>query len=323
MAKKANNAKALAQQRRHRRRWLSFMRIVHYGVKNLSRNAWLTIAATAVMTVTLLILFMTAVAGNTLHDSIEEMKQKIDLSIYVKTETSEKDISRIKQNLEELSNTERVAYISPAEGRSALSQENKSDLTALSAITVANNKLPGTFRVTLRNVNDISELIKFTEENSAYKANQDRKPSFVTRRESIDKLTGWANFGQKAGLIASLIFTLISALIVFNTIRMAIFSRKEEIEMTKLVGADKSFIRGPFVVEAMAYGVIAGILASVIGGLAIYFAKDGLSNFGISIEPTLNILVTYSGFVLLVMVILGSIIGAVSSLLATRRYLKV
>ena len=112
-------------------------------------------------------------------------------------------------------------------------------------------------------------------------------------------------------------------LIIFNTIRMAIFNRKEEIQMMKLIGADRSFIRGPFVVEAIVYGFIAAVIATSLGiGLLSLFAKN-MQSWGIEIGPTVNLLTDYIAVVLLGMILVGALIGTVSSLLATRRYLKI
>lgn len=321
MSKKMNS-RAFAQKKRNRRKWLTFMRMIRYGVNNFSRNAWLTVAATAVMTITLLIIFVTFVAGNILNDSIAEMTRKIDMSIYVKTDTKENDIKSMKKKLETLSNVESVAFISPSEGRKDLARQNKSDDTALSAITEATNKIPGVFRITLKDIEDTSQLEAFVKDDRLYRANQERKPTFVTRKDTLSTLANWANFAQKAGIAASVVFVLISSLIIFNTIRMAIFSRKDEIEMMKLIGADRSFIRGPFVVEASVYGFIAGVFATGLGILLIYLMRDGLANFGVMVDPTLDLLMTFAALVVVVMVVLGGLIGTISSLFATRRYLK-
>lgn len=88
MAKRKLDAKAFSQQKRKRRQWLTFVRMCRYGVNNFSRNAWLTIAATAVMTITLLIIFVTLSARQVLVDTVDQIKDKVDMSIYVKTDTT-------------------------------------------------------------------------------------------------------------------------------------------------------------------------------------------------------------------------------------------
>ena len=131
------------------------------------------------------------------------------------------------------------------------------------------------------------------------------------------------DFAQKLGIGASVLFVAISTLIIFNTIRMAIFNRRDEIEMMKLIGANKGFIRGPFVVEAMVYGIVAGVIATVLGYIMLQLARPSLAAAGIAIQGTADFITTYLPLMLVGMVMLGALIGAVSSLLATRRYLKI
>jgi cell division transport system permease protein len=326
MSKKKLDAKAFAQQKRHRRQWITFMRMCRYGVNNFSRNAWLTIAATAVMTITLLVIFMTLVARNVLVDTVSDIREKVDMSIYVKTDIKPKDVETIQKNLKKLQTVKEAYYISPDEARKDFATENKKDGSTLEALNEATNVLPGTFRVVLVDINKTDELRQFVENDATYKKNKDpkREPSFAgERRSAIEEIGGWVAFAEKAGLIASAIFVAISSLIVFNTIRMAIFNRKDEIQMMKLIGADRNFIRGPFVVEAIVYGFIAAVLATSLSVGILYLSSPTLSDRGIVVAGTIDFITTYIGFVMLGMIILGALIGVVSSLLATRRYLHI
>ncbi len=103
---------------------------------------------------------------------------------------------------------------------------------------------------------------------------------------------------------------------------MAIFNRKDEIQMMKLIGAEKNFIRGPFIVEAVMYGFIAAIIGTIAGYGLLLLARDPMTKYGIPVDALLSNLVTYVGFVLLAMILAGSLIGVVSSWVATRKYLK-
>jgi len=326
MSKQKVDARTFAHQKRTRRQWITFMRMVRYGVNNFSRNTWLTVAATAVMTITLLIIFMTLAARNVLADSLTEVSKKVDLSIYLEKDTSDEDAGRIAANLEKLQTVDTVNYISSAQARKNFAEQNKKSGSTLEAINEASNEFPGTLRVGLNDINDTSELDKFVETNSLLKKHidQDRDPSFTGGgKTTIQTIASWVGFAEKLGLLASSIFIILSSLIVFNTIRMAIFNRKEEIQMMKLIGADKSFIRGPFVVEAIVYGFIAALVATALGILVLIGARDGLTSFGIIVQPTIDTAIMYSPFVLLAMIVAGAIIGVISSLLATRRYLRI
>lgn len=325
MSKRKLDSKAFAKQKQSRRKWLTFIRMCRYGVNNFSRNAWLTIAATAVMTITLLIIFTAVAARSILIETVGELRNKVDMSIYVKTETTSDQADEIITELKQLSSVRSVTFVSAAEARELIAQENKNDIQYLEALKEATNKNPGILRVIVEDINDTSELSQFVDTNAKLKEHldPDREPSFAgERRASIESIGQAVGFAEKVGIIASLVFVAISTLIIFNTIRMAIFNRKEEIQMMKLIGADSSFIRGPFVVEAIVYGFIAAVIATGLGFALLYASASTLANYQIAVQPTIDFVTFYMGFVLLAMILVGAFIGIVSSLLATRRYLK-
>lgn len=328
MSKSSLDAKRVfAQQKRHRRQWVTFVRVWKYGVSNFSRNAWLTIAATAVMTITLLVVFVTLSARNILLDTVSEIRDKVDMSIYVKTDTSPQDIARITAGLKSLTSSVRsVTYMSPSEERQAFAVTNSSDPSTLNALNEATNEFPGTFHISPVDINKTDELRHFvaTDPTLVQDIDPNHAPSFAgDRKTAIDNIGRWITFAEKAGLVASVVFIAISSLIIFNTIRMAIFNRRDEIQMMKLIGADRSFIRGPFIVEAVVYGFIAAVVATVLGIGLLLASKSTLMNYGIGVDNTVHLVTMYVWLVLLAMMVLGAIIGVISSLLATRRYLKI
>lgn len=319
-------AKVFAQRKRRRRQWLTFARMCRYGVNNFSRNSWLTIAATAMMTLTLFVIIMTMMARNILLDSVSSIKDKVDMSMYVVHDAPMPAVKEIERGLRNTPGVKRVTYISPEAARDAYAEEKKDDQKAINALALADAKFPGVFRVNVEDINNTDALTKFTETNNVYKKyhDPDRPPSFASdRRDAIATIGRWVNFAEKMGLVISVILVTISSLIVFNTIRMAIFNRKEEIEMMKLIGADKSFIRGPFVVEAVVYGFIAAVIATGLGILTVYLSQPKLESYGIVVDQTLNNTIAFIGFVLPAMILVGSVIGIISSMFATRKYLKI
>lgn len=297
-----------------------------YGFDSFIRNSWLSVAATAVMTITLLIIFTTFVAQNVLNDTVSELRNKVDMSIYLKTETTDKDASTITGELKKLSSVKSVSFVSAAKAREQIIEANKTDNNVLDAIKEATNKNPATLRVVVKDINDTTQLEKFVETNKLVKANlsTDYKPSFAGERRSTIKSIGRAvDFAQKAGIGAGLLFVIISSLIIFNTIRMAIFNRREEIQMMKLIGANQSFIRGPFLVEATIYGVIAALITAGLGTWTLISVAPTLTSYQISVQPTINLIMQYGALFVLAMIILGAVIGILSSMFATFKHLKV
>lgn len=325
ITKKKNTSSSIAGQKRARRKLLTFARICQYGIDGFIRNAWLSIAATAVMVITLLIIFVSFAAQNILVDTVGELRNKVDMSIYLKTDTTDKDASDLIAELKKLSSVRSVKYISSSEARQQIIDENKSNTDVLDAIKEATNKNPATLRVIINDINNTSELQNFVNHNKMLKdhLNPDYPPSFAgARRNTIESIGRAVDFAQKLGIAAAALFIFISSLIIFNTIRMAIFNRKEEIQMMQLIGADKSFIRGPFLVESIIYGFIAALIASGLGIWALYSVAKTLLSYQISVQPTIDLMTMYIPFIILVMIILGALIGVISSLLATYRYLK-
>jgi len=324
--KKKVDSKTISQQKRHRRQWITFLRMCRYGVNNFTRNAWLTLAATAVMTITLLVVFVSFISHNVLVDTVDQLRDKVSMSIYLKTETTQEDVDTVITEVKKLSSVLDVSTRSPEQARSAFIEQNKTDNGTLDAVKEATNKFPWTLNIKVVDINNTSQLVDLVKNNKAVSQHidPDREPSFAgSRRSAIESIGRVADFAQRVGIIASVVFVGISMLIIFNTIRMAIFNRREEIQMMKLIGAERSFIRGPFLVEAIVYGFFAALIATGSGFALLILAAPSLETYDINVAPTRELMTYYAGFVLLAMIGIGALIGVISSLLATRRYLKV
>lgn len=331
MSKKSKEERdKLAQNKKFKRRWLTWLRMARYGANNFTRNAWLTTAATVVMTITLIIVLVTVVAQGVLRSTVDELRQKVDFSIYLKTDVSNSEVATLTKKLKSLPSVTSVSYTDITEAKDAYIKQNKPSVEQLQAISELPAELNPFFpslRVAIQDPNDTAALANLVTKDAQFKEslNPDprRKPSFAgDRKKVIETISQWATLAQNGGIIASLLFVGISMLIIFNTIRMAIFNRRDEIDMMKLIGADRNFIRGPFVVEAVMYGFFAAIAATALGYFILFSAKAPLSSYGIAISATEGLMVTFAPLVLFGMILLGGLIGSISARLAVRRYLK-
>ena len=299
---------------------------MRYGVNNFSRNAWLTVAATAVMTITLLIVFTAVTARQVLISTVSDFQDKVEMTIYLKHDSTQGDIDKVLASLRKLSSVKSVSTTTPDQYRQEYIDQNKSSASSLNSLNNADPEFPWKVRIKVFDINNTSQLQQYVDSDQTVKdlIDSQNPPSFAgPYKTAIEKIGGWVSFADRVGLIAGIIFVAISSLIIFNTIRMAIFNRREEIQMMKLIGADRSFIRGPFIVEAIMYGFIAAIIATGIGILGLYGARNTLVSQGIAIDPTIEFVTVFAPFVLLAMILVGGIIGIISSLFATRRYLKI
>lgn len=301
-------------------------RVLKYGAKSFVRNTWLSIAAIAIMAVTLVVLSVTLIATNIMGTAIHEVESQVDMSIYVKQGATQAQIDRIIGRMSQLSTVTSINFTSPENANrqsieKLIEENNITDEANIASLYNAPNKLPWTLNVKLVSLNNTSELENFVNTDESMVNMLDAKPPSYSssHRETIDRIASVMNRVELIGLAAAGIFALIAILVVFNTIRMAIFNRKEEIYMMKLVGASRWFIIGPFVVEASFYGVVAALLTGAI----VYSTMFGIGqNFGAVADPTLALMRQYYLVIFATLLAAGILIGVISSLLATRKYLK-
>lgn len=323
---KKQTSKALAQTKRRRRRVLTFWRMIRYGLANFSRNAWLTIAATAVMTITLLIVFTSVVARDVLTNTVKTIQDSVEMTVYLKTDTEADDVSELASRVADLETVASTSIMTPEQARQKYIEDNRSDTVTLNSLNNSDPAFPWRIRVKMVDINEVDELQGFVDNDEALVRAIDpgTPPSFAgPNRDAIKQIGAWARFADRAGIAVGLVFVIISSLIIFNTIRMAIFNRQEEIQMMKLIGAEKSFIRGPFVVEAIIYGFLAALIAAGLGIFALNASREAFEEKGIAVASTTGWVMEYLPFVVVALIIVGAFIGVVSSLFATRRYLKI
>lgn len=302
---------------------LQLWRIIVAGTRNFVRNAWLSSAATAVMTVTLTLIMISFISNLALTATIKGVTDKIDVSIFLKNDLTQTQIDGFQQRLKASDNVASLTYVSPEQAVKNYKESNKNNPQLLAALDQAGNALPSSIQVKAKDpkkLGDIESIVKQSENQQLL--DPAAPPSYSGKRKgTIDRIVQFSNFFKTAGLGISILFLIISTLIIFNTIRMAIFTRRDEIEIMKLVGATKWFIRGPFVFEAALYGIIAAIIATILAYAILFGAASKVSSY-IDFSTTMAIFRTYAPAIIAAELVIGIIIGACSSLLAMSRYLK-
>ena len=304
-------------------------RIVKYGTKGFGRNIWLSTAATVVMAITLIILFITIVASVILTNTAEMMKDKIDITVYFKPNTSAEILEQLTDTIKQDSNIKSVETSTSEEEYEKFLQENANSDEVLNILdeemkALMIGKMQSTMRIKVYNVDDLSSIKTIVEDDELFKKYTDKEkvPTYDVNQAEIATITSWAKIARTGGIILAAVFLVISILIIFSTIRMAIFSRREEIYMMKLVGADKSFIRGPFLVEAEICGIIAGVAAATISYFGFRFLSPRLMGYGIDVGSINNILESNKLIlVFLAFIASGILIGRISARLAVSKYL--
>jgi cell division transport system permease protein len=302
-----------------------FKRIVKTGLLNFVRNAWLGIAAMAVMVITLTIILFSIIANATFANTVQQITDRIDVSVYLKDSVTVKQREDLIKNLKDLENVEGVAFVSKDQALVIYKQQNAGNQDLLTAISQTDNPLPASLQIKPRDPNRIEEIRTYLERGDIKTLQSDETSYSGDRKQAIDKITSATSFFQKAGIAGIAIFAVISMLIIFNTIQMAIFNRRDELTIMRLLGASTNFIRGPFIVESIIYGLVSGILSIVIiqALFSISARTFEASSLGILDINYSNTYFKEHFFVFVGLQLgVGVLIGAISSLIATRRYLK-
>lgn len=305
--------------------WLMQGRILRAGVQNTIRNASLAVAAMAVMVITLTIILFSVIANATFAHTISQISDKIDISVYLadSVTTSQKDT--LMSGISRLTNVKSVRYISKDDALAAYKQQNQGNLDLMLAISQTDNPLPATIVIKPNDPNKIQDIKDYLERPEVKKLQSEETSYSGDRKEAIDKISKATTFFRQAGIASVIVFALVSMLIIFNTIRMAIFNRRDELTIMRLLGASSWYIRGPFVVETVLYGVLSAIISVTMVNVLFAVAASAFnaSSLGLlDLQYSNNYFAERFWVILAAQLGIGILIGAASSMIATRRYLK-
>jgi cell division transport system permease protein len=308
------------------RKFTTFWRIIHTGIVNFMRNVSLAVAAMAVMSVTLTIVLFSVIANATFENTIRDITDKISVSAYLKDSTSEGQAKSLVKNLKRLPSVNKVNYLNKQQATQSYIDQNKNNKELVTAVIQADNPIPATIQIYPKNLDQVPGIKDFLIKPEYKKLQSSDSPSYNdTRKEAIDNIAHATNILRKIGVIGVAVFAMTCVLTIFNTIQMAIFNRRDEITIMRLLGASTSYIRGPFVVESAIYGLLSAVFSIVIVNSAFLASSSALqaSSLGLLDINYANEFFDEHFFALLgLQIAIGIIIGCGSAVIATRRYLK-
>lgn len=300
-------------------------RIIKSGLNNFLRNLTLAVAAIAVMVITLSIILFSVITNATFANTVDQITDKIDISVYLKDDVSVTKREELISQFKALENVKSVDFVSKDQALEGYKKANQDKPDLLAAISQTDNPLPTSLRIKPKDPNKIDQIKTFIETPTIKALQSDPTSYSGERKDAIDNITKATQFFQRAGIVGVVIFAMVSMLIIFNTIRMAIFNRRDELQIMRLLGASTWFIRGPFVVETMAYGIIASLLSVTICHFLFVVSSStlGASSFGLlDINFASRYFADNFWLILVSQLAIGILIGALSSFIATQRYLK-
>ena len=308
-------------------RFLSLSRIIKTGFINLFRNISLSAAAIAVMVITLTIILFSVLANATFQNTIAQINNEISISVWLNDSVTTQQVNSEIAQLRQLSNVKSVSYISKTQALAIYKSEQPNNSQLQQEVTETNNPLPASIEIKPFDSTKIQTIENFLKKPATVAIEDPQYGNSYggDQKVAIDKIAHATSILREAGLVAIVVFAAVSVLIIFNTIRMAIFNRREEIRTMRLLGARTWYIRGPFVVESMCYGIFAAVIASGIVDAVFIGSSSALEASSLGLLD-INYSHTYFNqhfWILLTLELtIGIIIGAVSSVIATRKYLS-
>ncbi|MBP9760163.1 MAG: ABC transporter permease [Candidatus Pacebacteria bacterium] len=307
--------------------FLSFRRIIKTGFVNFWRNGFVSVSSIVVMTITLFVLGSLFFLNALLDSSLTTLKEKVDVNAYFVIDAPEERILDIQKQLESLPEVARVEYTSRDIALEKFKERHAEDAIELQAIKeLGDNPLLASLSIKAKDPSQYGRISTFLETNESTLSKDGAsiiaKVNFKDNRVAIEKLQQVIQGIEVFGLVLSSALIAISIVIVFNTIRMAIYISREEIAVMRLVGASDAYIRGPFVFEGAMYGVIATLITLVsFYPLAIWLGPATQNFFG-----NVNLFKYYTqhfGQIFLTLMATGMFLGALSSFLAVKKYLRI
>lgn len=298
-------------------------RISSSGLKGFYRNFTISVSAILILVISLLSLSSIYLALELIKPSVAQLEQKVDVNLYFETEAPEEQILELKNELEQVQQVATVEYVTKDQALEAFKARQNSDVILQALDSIGENPLGAAFNIKANAISQYDEIAVFLAEAQLSEEYSDIVESinYNQNKSAIDKLNTIVISVERFGFGLSLLFAVLAVVITYNTIRVTIYTARNEIRVMRLVGASKFFARGPFIIEGIAYGLTAGLITVAILWSGLYYVAPLLQEIFI-----LNLYEFFLSDVLRIAgAILGSgmLLGALSSILAIRKYLDI
>jgi cell division transport system permease protein len=314
----------------------NFKRIVRGGFVNFWRNGFLSLAAVIVITLSLTVFGGIIFASAFGHALIDQIKDKVDINVYMTLTAQESDILALQATLQQLPEVAAVEYISSTTALANFQTKwAGNDLILQGLNEIGYNPLPAVLNIKAKDPSQYAGIADFLSSNQALAKDGTAIIDTVNYNQNklvIDRLTEIISAVDTVGSIIAIIFVIVSIIMIFNTIRLIIYNAKDEIGVMKLVGASNTYVRGPFVVSGIMYGIVSGIITLILMALIAHYSDaiiirvagiQGINDFSIIVNILSKYFLTNFGQIFSVIMGAGIVLGGLSSYVAVRRYLKV
>ncbi len=299
-------------------------RIIKSGFINFKRSGLISWASVLIVTVTLSVIVMILLSQAVLNSSLNQIKNKVDVTIYFNVGTSEESILAFKESILKLPQVADITYTSAPDALKLFRERHQGDYNTIAALDeIGNNPLGAYLNIKAKEVSQYETIANFLKSDDALVSGSDSivdKVNYNQNKLVIDRLNSIISGAQKIGFLVTLVLIIISIIITFNTIKLTIFISKEEIGVMRLVGANKRRVRGPFMIEGAIYGIISTLATLIIfWPITAWLGHNMTDFFGLNIY---DYYISNFFQIFIIVLLSGVLLGMISSFLAVRRYLN-
>ena len=296
------------------------MRILKTGWQSFWRNLWLSTATIIVMILTLMVVFGLSLFNVMTQAVVKNLEEKVDISVYFQKDAEEEKILEIRQELVGLEEIKSVDYVSEEQALANFRERHKDDAMLLQSLQeLEENPLEASLNIKANFASQYESVANYLAQDRF--SGLIEKVNYSQNKEIIERLSGITGNIQKGGWAVSLVLALAAIFVTFNTVRLTMYNWRDEISVMRLVGASSWFIRGPFLVEGVIYGLVAALTTLILSFPVLYFLSPKITSF----LPGVDLFYFYQANFwqyLLLLLFVGAALGGVSSFIAIRRYLK-
>jgi cell division transport system permease protein len=305
--------------------WTSTKRVTRYGLVGFVRNGFVSFSAVFMMVITLFVVGSLMLANAALSTVLDDINKKVDINVYFATSAQEDTILALKRQVEALPEVAEVNYVSREDALIKFKEKRQGDQLTLQALEeLKENPLGASIAIRAKQTSQYEGIARFLD-TSPFVAQGDsqivERVNYFQNKKAIDKLSEIIDTSNKVSLIVMLVLVLASILITLNTVRLAIYTARDEIAVMRLVGASHWYVRGPFIISGASYGVVAGLfVAAAMYPLSLWASAASRQFFG-SFD-TLTYYTANFAHISTIIMLSGIGLGIISSFIATRRYLR-
>lgn len=293
-----------------------FNRSIRDSFKSIFRNLSLSVASISCTVITLILVALAILATENVTDMTDKIEKDLTMIVFVDNKASEEEINNVKSELNNIDNIDSITFRSKDEIKNNMSSENETFKKIMDSWGEDENPLQSTYILKVKNINKIKETASTIK-------NIDKVTLVKYGETMVDRMVSVFDVIKKGCWVIVIALVVVTIFLITNTIKITIFSRRNEINIMRLVGTSNTVIKLPFIFEGLLLGIFGSlipVILTIFGYTYFYESMGGviLSNL---VELTKPNLIIYNTS--LALLIIGGLVGMFASARAVRKYLKI